>query len=87
MAELKIESEFNKFFNNIKLCDDITQHDAKLFARHIADMAVVEERDACAKACKNISASIDNDCNRGLGVAGYMIDVANDCADQIMDRI
>ena len=44
------------------------------------------EREACAKVCDAYGESVDNEWNRGLGVANDLKDIADECAIAIRAR-
>lgn len=56
MTKDKIQDEFEGFFGYTghDKGSVVTSYSAKIFAKHIANMAVAEEREACADACEII---------------------------------
>lgn len=88
MTKEEIEAEFYKFIefpSDEK--DYVTSFSTLLFSKHIADIAIAKEREECAKVCDNIANSVNNEWNKGLGVANDMCEIATDCADAIRGRI
>ncbi|MGZ8158363.1 MAG: hypothetical protein ACXWT4_06095 [Methylobacter sp.] len=55
------------------------------FAEHIAKLARAEALEEAAKVCTQYGLDVDNSWNRSLGVAGILKEVADDCAEQILE--
>jgi hypothetical protein len=49
-------------------------------------IGAAREREACAKLCDDIGRALDNEWNRGLGVAKDLADTADSCAEAIRMR-
>lgn len=50
------------------------------------ELATLAEREECAKACEKYGASLNNEWNQSLGVAGDLVETCEECAEAIRAR-
>jgi hypothetical protein len=84
MDRARIEEELEKLYPRAdRYHDKLSTVSALHFAAHIAKLAREEALEEAAKICDQYGIDIDNEWNRGLGVANDLKETADDCAEAI----